>query len=150
MYSIPKVQVVLAKEGRIKMEQRPVIYSPEDVHQVMMKVCEDLCEERVFVICLSTKNRINAIAEVSIGTLGASMMCPREVFRPAILANAASIILCHNHPSGDPTPSKEDVEVTRQLIAAGKMMAIPVLDSIIVGDSRCESLRATNYSIWEG
>ena len=141
MYSIPKVQVILAKEGRIKMEQRPVIYSPEDVHQVMMKVCEDLCEERVFVICLSTKNRINAIAEVSIGTLGASMMCPREVFRPAILANAASIILCHNHPSGDPTPSPEDIALTKKLVEAGRVMDITVLDHVVVGEGSYVSLK---------
>ena len=86
------------------------------------------------ILCLSTKHRVIAYHEVSRGTLDATLVHPREVFKAALLSNAASIILTHNHPSGDPTPSPDDNHLTRRLVDAGKLIGVEVLDHIIVGD----------------
>lgn len=86
------------------------------------------------VLLLDTQNQIIGIHTVTIGTLDAALVHPREIFKPAILANAASVILAHNHPSGDPTPSAEDRTVTRQVVAAGTTLGIEVLDHVIVGE----------------
>jgi DNA repair protein RadC len=141
MYNLPKVKVQLVKDGNIKIEQRPVILSPDDVAAIMYPVVELLAEEHSYALLLNIKNRVNAIHEVSIGSLGAAIIHPREVFRAAILSNAASIILVHNHPSGDPTPSPEDVDLTKRLVEAGSLIDIPILDHIIVCPGRYASLK---------
>jgi len=97
--------------------------------------------EEMWALLLSTKNRVIGLAQVSVGTLDASLVHPREVFKTAILANAASVILVHNHPSGDPAPSPEDRQITERCAAAGKILGIPLLDHVIVGRDRIESLR---------
>jgi len=95
------------------------------------------------VMVLSAKHIVNAINTVSLGILDASIVHPREVFKPAILSNASSVIVGHNHPSGDPEPSPEDVAVTRRLVDAGKILGIDVLDHIVIGDEgRFVSLKA--------
>ncbi len=88
------------------------------------------------ILCLSTKHRVIAYHEVGRGTLDSVLVHPREVFKAALLANAAGIIAAHVHPSGDPTPSADDVEVTGRLAAAGDILGVPVLDHIIIGDGR--------------
>jgi DNA repair protein RadC len=88
------------------------------------------------VVPLDTKNRVLGFHVVSVGSLGASLVHPREVFKIAILANAASVILVHNHPSGDPEPSAEDRRVTERLKEAGELVGIPVLDHVVIGDGR--------------
>ena len=93
------------------------------------------------ILCLSTKHRVIAYHEVSRGTLDATLVHPREVFTAALLSNAASIILTHNHPSGDPTPSPDDQQLTRRLVDAGRLIGVDVLDHIIVGDGRYFSFR---------
>ena len=93
------------------------------------------------ILCLSTKHRVIAYHEVSRGTLDATLVHPREVFKAALLSNAASIILTHNHPSGDPTPSPDDNHLTRRLVDAGKLIGVEVLDHIIVGDGRYYSFK---------
>lgn len=93
------------------------------------------------ILCLSTKHRVIAYHEVSRGTLDATLVHPREVFKAALLSNAASIILTHNHPSGDSTPSPDDHQLTRRLVDAGRLIGIKVLDHIIVGDGRYFSFR---------
>lgn len=93
------------------------------------------------ILCLSTKHRVIAYHEVSRGTLDATLVHPREVFKAALLSNAASIILTHNHPSGDPTPSPDDHQLTRRLVDAGRLIGVEVLDHIIVGDGRYFSFR---------
>ena len=93
------------------------------------------------ILCLSTKHRVIAYHEVSRGTLDATLVHPREVFKAALLSNAASIILTHNHPSGDPTPSPDDHHLTRRLVDAGRLIGVEVLDHIIVGDGRYFSFR---------
>ena len=91
-------------------------------------------QERFVVACLNTKNRVESVVTITVGTLNASLVHPREVFRPAIVEGADSIIVSHNHPSGDPTPSREDHAVTERLISCGELLGITVLDHIIHGD----------------
>ena len=93
------------------------------------------------ILCLSTKHRVIAYHEVSRGTLDATLVHPREVFKAALLSNAASIILTHNHPSGDSTPSPDDHQLTRRLVDAGRLIGVEVLDHIIVGDGRYYSFK---------
>ena len=97
--------------------------------------------EHFAVMLLDTKNHILGLHDVSVGSLQASVVHPREVFRTAVDYAAASMILLHNHPSGDPTPSREDIAVTARLVKAGKIMDIPVLDHVIIGRNRYVSLK---------
>lgn len=97
--------------------------------------------EKFVSILLNSKNFVVGVHEISCGTLNASLVHPREVFKAAILANAASVILCHNHPSGDPTPSQEDVRVTMQLVKAGGILDIPIADHIVIGDPAYFSMK---------
>src|SRR5690606_16348151 len=111
---------------------------------VLHQYLEGADREHVVVLLLDTQNQIIGIHTVTVGTLDASLVHPREIFKPAILANAASVLLAHNHPSGDPTPSAEDRSVTRQMVAAGGVIGIEVLDHVVVGDtSRYVSFRET-------
>lgn len=113
------------------------INSPEKVAEVAINVLglHEQAEESFYIFTLDTKNRINGIFEVSRGCLNSTIVHPREVFKRALLQNANSIMLVHNHPSGDPTPSREDMEITNRLIEAGNLLGIKVLDHIIIGDN---------------
>ena len=93
------------------------------------------------MLALDTKNKVIGIFEISRGSLNASIIHPRDIFQRAILVNAASVILVHNHPSGDPTPSPEDIALTKKLVEAGRVMDITVLDHVIVGEERFVSLK---------
>jgi DNA repair protein RadC len=92
-------------------------------------------KEYFFAIHLDGKNRICCVDEVSVGSLNQSIVHPREVFKTALLSSAAAIILLHNHPTGDPTPSREDIEITRRLREAGEIIGVKLMDHIIIGDS---------------
>lgn len=105
------------------------------------RLVADGSREELHIVCLDTKNQVTSTHQISVGTLDASLVHPREVFRPAIKDSAASLILVHNHPSGDPTPSKEDHAVTRRLEEAGKTLGIEVLDHIVLGDRSSVSIR---------
>ena len=118
-----------------------VIHGPEDVAQFAMPRFRFEQKEHFAVMLLNTKNHIIGMPEVSVGSLSASVVHPREVFRAAIDYAAASMILLHNHPSGDPTPSREDIAVTERLVKAGKVMDIPVLDHVVIGNERFTSLK---------
>lgn len=96
---------------------------------------DDIATEYFTLLCLDTKARVIGIHDISNGSLSASIVHPREVFKVAMLNNAASIIVAHNHPSGDPTPSREDISVTQRLVKCGRIMDIPVNDHIILGMS---------------
>ena len=96
------------------------------------------------LVCLDTKNHVTDISDISVGSLTASVVHPREVFKEAVSRSAASVIIAHNHPSGDPSPSREDIAVTQRLVKAGKVMDIPVLDHIILGNNRFISLKEKN------
>ena len=113
---------------------------PREVHQYIRKGLENKDREFFVSILVDTKNIPLGVNLISIGGLRSSIVEPREVFKAAILASASSLILAHNHPSGNPTPSPEDIGVTKKLMEAGKMLNIPVLDHVIVGRNRYYSL----------
>jgi len=110
-----------------------LIASPDDAAGFVRDFIEDADREKFIIICLNTRNEPTAVHTVAVGTLNSSQVHPREVFKVALLANSAGIILAHNHPSGDPTPSREDVEITKQLKECGDLLGVSVLDHIVVG-----------------
>jgi len=114
---------------------------PSDAAPALMAILQDEPAEVFAILCLTTKHRVIAYHEVSRGTLDATLVHPREVFKAALLANAAAIVLCHNHPSGEPTPSPDDLQLTRRLVGAGALLGVDVLDHVIVGDGRYYSFK---------
>jgi len=116
--------------------------TPAAAATALTTLLQDEPAEVFAILCLSTKHRVIAYHEVSRGTLDATLVHPREVFKAALLANASAIILAHNHPSGDPTPSRDDIVLTRRLVDAGALIGVDVLDHIVVGDGRHVSFRA--------
>jgi DNA repair protein RadC len=122
--------------------EKPIVKTPDDAAALVMDEMRHLDREHFRVLLLNTKNSVIEIDKVSVGTLNESLIHPREVFRNAIKKGAKSIILVHNHPSGDPTPSTNDIEITKKLFEAGKIISIEVLDHIIIGDGRFVSLKA--------
>ena len=140
-------RVVLEKEVTKNVPDLSyAIKSPDDAAQIgktFMRIHEEP-EEYMYMICMNTKNKVIGVFEISHGTVNSSLVTPREVFQKALLANAVSIILMHNHPSGDSTPSREDIEATKRLVEAGKVVGIEVLDHIIIGD-RHSSLKEKGY-----
>lgn len=121
--------------------ERAIIKSPADVAGMLMEEMRYLNTEHFKVLLLNTKNSVLAIETISIGGLNSSIVHPREVFKPAIKRSCASVILVHNHPSGDPAPSPEDINVTQRLAEAGNILGIGVLDHIIIGDGKFLSLK---------
>jgi len=126
-------------------QSRPVIGGTRDARefcqQHFARLATDGSREEFHIVCLDTKNRFIAAHQISVGTLDASLVHPREVFRPAIKDSAASILLVHNHPSGDPTPSHEDLTVTDRLEESGVTLGIEVLDHIVLGHQQSTSIR---------
>lgn len=112
------------------------IHGPEDADQAARAILKlDRQAQEVFAIfMLDTKNHITAVQEITRGSINASIVHPREVFKAAVMANATSIICFHNHPSGNPNPSREDLSVTDRLVKAGRILDIPVLDHVIIGE----------------
>lgn len=134
------VSVKLVKEAGIFYAARRIT-GPEDVADLVRDFLEDADREIFLVICLNAKNEPTAIHTVAVGTLNSVQVHPREVFKAAILANSYNIVLVHNHPSGDPQPSKEDMAITKNLAEAGRIVGISVLDHIIIGDGKFASLK---------
>lgn len=120
--------------GQVRNPGRPVVSSPADVNRLLRGRIANLDRENFVAVLLNTKNEVIETPLVSIGTLSASLVHPREVFKPAVRASAASVVLVHNHPSGEVEPSREDHEVTRRLTEAAEILGIEVLDHVIVGD----------------
>jgi DNA repair protein RadC len=120
---------------------RSAMRSPALVHELMASELAGLEQETFHVLLLDGKHRLRRRQRVSEGTLTTSLVHPREVFGPALREGAAAIICVHNHPSGDPEPSREDVEVTRRLIDAGRLLGVPLLDHVVVADEGFVSLR---------
>jgi DNA repair protein RadC len=131
-------------EADVGDKPKPVLKSPEDVAAVVRSQLKGKKKEHFLVLCLDTRNRLINHKLVSIGSLDTSIVHPREVFKEAVSSSAASVIFVHNHPSGDPEPSKEDVELTKRLAKAGEVIGIDVLDHIIVCDNNYLSLKAKN------
>jgi DNA repair protein RadC len=127
-----------------KEELRPVIEGPEDVYKIVGPEMQALKQECVKVLLLDARNRLIKVETVSLGTLNENVIHPREVFRSAIENNAASIILVHNHPSGDAEPSDSDIEITREIMKAGEIVGIRFQDHVIIGSKGFISLTNEN------
>ena len=119
---------------RIPNSKKVKIDNAADVFE-LMKDMQNECQELMKVICLNTRHEVVGIAEVSRGTVDHTMVHMRDVFRPAILANATNLIMVHNHPSGDPTPSPDDIRMTYRLRKIGVDIGIPIIDHVIIGDT---------------
>jgi DNA repair protein RadC len=143
--SFLNLKVIKENSGRYDVSKK--IQSPEDVFEIVQKVIKasEYAEENLWLITLNTKNDITGIFTVSTGSLNSSIVHPREVFKRAVLQNAASIIICHNHPSGDPAPSKEDINITKRLKEAGDLIGIKLLDHLIIGDNSYTSLKEKGF-----
>jgi DNA repair protein RadC len=120
--------------GRVRNPGRPVISSPADVDGLLRGRIANLDRESFVAVLLNTKNEVIECPTISVGTLSASLVHPREVFKPAIRASAASVVLAHNHPSGRVEPSRKDHEVTSRLAGAAEIIGIEMLDHVILGD----------------
>lgn len=136
-----RLEVRLVRERPSTHDAGSSLRSPADIY----RSCRDLQDadrERFLVLHLDPGLRLVAREEVAVGTLDRTLLTSREVFKGAILANSAAIVLVHNHPSGDPSPSAEDIRITRYLVEVGRWLGIPVLDHVIVGRDDFESLSA--------
>jgi len=133
MENIQIVSIKMVKEKNLQYGECK-ISSPYDCFEILKEFIGDSDREILAVLTLDTKNKITSITSASVGSLNTSIVHPREVFKTAILSNAASIIIGHNHPSGDPSPSKEDISITTRLKECGKILGIDLLDHIIVGE----------------
>lgn len=122
-------------------EDRPQVRSPEDAANLILLEMAFLDQEHLRVILLDTKNYVQSIQTVYQGNVNTALVRVAEVFREAVRTNSPSLIVAHNHPSGDPTPSPEDVHVTEQIVSAGKLLDIDVLDHLIIGRQRYVSLK---------
>lgn len=131
-------------ETGVEQTSKSQMKSPEDVVGMVKGQLKGKKKEHFLLVCLDTRNRLIGSKPVSVGSLDTSIVHPREVFKEAISASAASVIFVHNHPSGDPEPSKEDIELTRRLAKVGELVGITVLDHIIVCDKGYASLKAKN------
>ncbi|MDF2038789.1 DNA repair protein RadC [Cytobacillus oceanisediminis] len=148
--SAKAIQLLSAVEiGRrisnLTYDDRYIIRSPEDGANYVMHEMRFLSQEHFVCLYLNTKNQVLHKQTIFIGSLNASIVHPREVFKEAFRRSAASIICIHNHPSGDPTPSREDIEVTKRLAESGKIIGIDVLDHLIIGENKFVSLKEKGY-----
>lgn len=141
--------VKLVKEsGKLYELDTKTVRSPRDGADIIKTVLntDELPNEHFIMLSLSTKNEVIGFHTIFVGSLNASIVHPREIFQQALLNNAASIIVAHNHPSGDPTPSQEDIHVTRRLVEAGKILGIELLDHLILGHGdKFVSLKEKGY-----
>ncbi|MCK4368099.1 MAG: DNA repair protein RadC [Dehalococcoidales bacterium] len=128
-------------EGYAEAGDKPVAKTPEDVNSLVKARLRGKKKEYFLALLLDTRNQLIKVAEISIGSLDTSIVHPREVFKEAISASAAAVIFVHNHPSGDPEASEDDIKLTKRLAEAGELVGIEVLDHIIIGDKKFLSLK---------
>lgn len=138
------VQVKLVREKTLFYKDRK-IRSPHDAYELIQNFIGDVDREHFIVLCLDTKNQPTCIQVVHIGSLNSSIVHPREVLKSALLSNSASIIVAHNHPSNVADPSPEDIEVTKRLIEAGKIIGVELLDHLIICTDSFRSLKESGY-----
>lgn len=141
---IQLVDVVLERKGSQLFEGRRV-RSPEDAANIIRDFIGDSDRERFVVLGLSTKNEPQVLQVVHTGSINASIVHPRDVMKALILANCASCVVAHNHPSNDTTPSPEDIEVTKRLVEAGHILGIDVMDHLILASNTFRSLKESGY-----
>lgn len=142
VFEIVKIKQVVTESESFK---GVTIRSPLDVAQFIQNEIGDEDREVFFVVCLNVKNRVVAVHRASVGSLNSAVIHPREVFKAAILNNAARIIISHNHPSEILSPSPEDIQVTERLVEAGLILGIEVLDHLIIGETKFVSLKEKGY-----
>ena len=133
-YRVARYRLLLVKDGTVPTTWDRQVRQSRDVAEFMAPLAAGLDREYFWCLALDGKNRASSLHVISVGSLTAALVHPREVFKPAILGNAAAVILVHNHPSGDPTPSAEDLALTRRLCEVGDLVGIKVLDHIVLGD----------------
>jgi DNA repair protein RadC len=141
---VAQIKAALELGNRLRLampEERPAVHSPADAAAVVQFEMSGLEQEELRVILLDTRNRVVDTVEVYRGSLNTSQVRVGELFKAAIRRNAAAIIVAHNHPSGDPTPSPDDLAVTRAIVQAGKLLDVNVLDHIVVGSGKFVSLK---------
>jgi len=131
--SIDIVKIQMVKDGSIEYGKK-AISKPQELAELGLKLLKNADRENFILVCLNVKNFVNCIHPVAIGTLDRTVVTPREVLKAALLSNAASIAFIHNHPSGDPGPSPEDISLTKTLSACSDLFDIKVLDHVIVAD----------------
>lgn len=141
------VSIQMVKEKSILYDARS-IRNPFDIFKLLRQFLEFADREKLMVVCLNTKNEPINICTVSIGSIKNSIASPREIMKTAILSNSNKIILAHNHPSGNPNPSKDDEAVTKRIAEAGKIMDIELLDHIIIGDGEFYSFRSEKPNLF--
>jgi len=115
------------------------ITSPKDIADIFIPMLKDELKEKFIIVCLNSANKIIKIETISVGSLNSSVVHPREIFKAAIENSSASIILIHNHPSGNPEPSNEDIAITKKMVEAGKILDIPVFDHLIIAGNNYTS-----------
>ena len=153
---ITKYKTKLTYDGKAVLEKELSVNYPEIVRKMnspetiasfareFLRLHEET-EEYLYMICMNNKLEMTSVFELSHGNVNSSIVGIREMFQKALLANAVSIIVMHNHPSGDPTPSREDIEITKRMAEAGKVVGVQVLDHIIIGRPRYTSLKEKGY-----
>ena len=134
--------------GRLKPAERGVITSPQDVADQVQYKMGRLEQEELWVLLLDSRNQHLRTEQLYRGSLNSSNVRPAEIYRAGIRHNAAGLILVHNHPSGDPSPSPEDIHLTRMLIEAGKMLEMPILDHVVVGARGFVSIKSLHPELW--
>jgi len=150
-YNLPRFKLCLVREDESSLDRLVTIRVPRDAVQYLAPLSM-ACEEHFVALHLNAKHEVIGLHEVSHGTLSASLVHPREVFKAAVIANSFAILVCHNHPSGSVIkPSPEDIETTKQLVEAGKFMGVNVIDHLIIGPGSLDdwySLREQHPEIW--
>ena len=143
MVNIFRYNLKLVKEKGSRYDLEKIIKSPENARDIFNQVLNmnSQAEEILAIITLDIKNQITGVFEVSRGNVSSSIVAPREVFKRAILANSAALIMGHNHPSGICSPSKDDINITEKIMSAGKILGIEVLDHVIVGSENWLSMK---------
>ena len=143
--TIDVMRCLLVKEREVTYAEEN-IDSPDRIYDLCKTLGMDkAADEYIYVFCLNAKRDIVGIHEVSHGELCSAIVSPREIFKRALLNNSYGIVVAHNHPSGDPTPSDEDIKATERLKNAGDVLGIKLFDHIVVGDGRYESMMMLNY-----
>ena len=138
------VSIKMLKESSFLYQTRQIL-SPNDAYEMIKEQLEGLDREQFIIACLNTKNEPTNISVVSVGSLNKAIVHPREVFKTAILSNAASVMAFHNHPSGETTPSQQDIQLTNRLYEVGELLGIKLLDHLIIGDRTFTSLKEKGY-----
>jgi DNA repair protein RadC len=134
-FYVPTFRISLVRDGSRKTEAPRIVHKPADAAKILRSCMPADADREVFaILLLDIRHKVIGFNVVSVGCLSYAVVHPREVMKVAVLANAAALVICHNHPSGDPSPSREDVVMTERLAEAGKLMGIDILDHVILGD----------------